>query len=123
MGLGSYWVEVIDSFGCIGRDTVFVQDICPTEIYLPNVFSPNFDGINDEFKVYGTDIIEIHLQVIDRWGGLAFETKNPEQAWDGKIGDRSAEPGVYVWKLEIKGYLEDGTIYEEVLSGVITLVL
>ncbi len=120
---GSYWVEVVDSFGCIGIDTVFVQDICPTEIYLPNVFSPNFDGINDEFKVYGTDIIEIHLQVIDRWGGLAFETKNPEQAWDGKIGDRSAEPGVYVWKLEITGYLEDGTIYEEVLSGVITLVL
>ena len=120
---GTYWLEVTDSLGCTARDTILIQDICPTQIYLPNVFTPNFDGINDVFKVYGNDIIEMHLQVIDRWGGLVFETKNPDGAWDGKVAGKMAEPGVYVWQLRISGYKEDGSIYEEVLSGVISLVI
>ena len=119
---GTYWVEVMDFNGCMGRDTVLVQDICPTQVYLPNVFSPNFDGINDVFKVYGTDIIEMHLQVLDRWGGLVFETRNPKEGWDGSAKGKQVSPGIYVWHLALTGYKADGTVYEEVSSGVVTLV-
>lgn len=119
---GTYWLEVTDSLGCIGRDTILVQDVCPTQIYLPNVFSPNFDGINDVFKVYGTDIIEMHLQVLDRWGGLVFETRNPMEGWDGTTKGKKLSPGIYVWHLSLTGYNGDGIVYEEVISGVVTLV-
>jgi gliding motility-associated-like protein len=119
---GEYWVEVSDQYGCIGLDTILLQQICPTEIYLPNVFSPNFDGTNDYFQVFGHDIIKMQLRIFDRWGGLVFESINQEERWDGTFNGEDVTEGVYVWMLEIEGYSEDGSMYSEVLSGSVTLI-
>ena len=74
-----YWVEVTDIYGCIGRDSVTLRKICPTKVYIPSAFSPNFDGINDTFGVLGADIISMHFQVFNRWGALVYETTNPDE--------------------------------------------
>lgn len=118
----TFWVAVTDAFGCVGMDTVALQKICPTKVYIPSAFSPNFDGINDTFGPLGTDIIRAHFQVFSRWGELVFESSDLEIQWDGYFRSKPVSPGVYVWQLEVEGYREDGTTYTEVLAGSVTLV-
>ncbi len=119
---GTFWVEVVDEYGCIGSDTVNLKEICPTKIYVPNAFSPNFDGTNDYFGIYGFYIIKMNLTVFDRWGGLVFETSNPDDQWDGSFKGEPVSVGVYTWQLEVEGYEEDGTIFFEIQSGSVTLI-
>lgn len=119
---GAFWVEVTDQYGCTGSDSVTLKEICPTRIYVPNAFSPNFDGTNDYFGVFGFHIIEMKLSIFDRWGGLLFETLNPEDQWDGTFKGEPVAVGVYVWQLQIEGYEEDGTIFSEIQTGSVTLL-
>ena len=119
---GKYWVEVTNDIGCIGSDTISLVEICPTRIYVPNAFSPNFDGTNDYFEIFGFHIISMKLTVYNRWGGVVFETTDPGGRWDGTVKGEPSENGVYVWQLQVEGYEEDGTIYSEVQSGSVTLL-
>lgn len=118
----TYWVQVTDPFGCIGTDSVTLYKLCPTKIYIPNAFSPNFDGINDEFGVLGEGIISMHFQIFSRWGELVYETTDTDAYWDGQFKGKPVRAGVYVWQLALEGLLEDGSIYTDVLSGSVTLV-
>lgn len=75
------------------------------DLYIPNVFSPNNDGVNDKFKIYaarelGMQIVE--LSIFDRWGNLVFRKKNIEenwQGWDGRFNGVKVLSGVYAYKL------------------------
>jgi len=118
---GDYSVRVFDEYGCTAQDSITIIEQCPTKIYVPNVFSPNDDGINDTFNVLGADIAGIHLQIFDRWGNLLFESTNG-QAWNGRYRDEWVDPGVYVWVAVIEGFDEMAEPYTERLSGSVTLV-
>lgn len=88
-------------------------------MYVPNGFSPNGDGRNDEFRPYGKFFALRRLQVYDRYGGLLFEAKGPGATWDGRAADgRPAMPGTYTYLIEY----ED--IYGEArtASGAVSLV-
>lgn len=78
-------------------------------VYLPNVFSPNEDGDNDEMRAYGP-LARIRLyQVYDRWGGLVFSTDNPDGAWDGTDNGKPASLGVYtcvIWYTDTRNGTE-----------------
>ena len=72
-------------------------------MYVPNVFSPNQDGINDIFKPSFSNIGDIsgyQFQIFDRWGSLLFETRDPTVGWNGRAKERVLNPGVYVWRME-----------------------
>jgi gliding motility-associated-like protein len=87
--------------GC--RDTVIGKVIVedPITFYAPTAFSPDFDGINDEFKVYATGIKEDNflLQIYDRWGEVIFESTDIEKGWDGLTRNKQdvCEQGAYTW--------------------------
>ncbi len=119
---GLYTVEVADQYSCTGRDTVLLRNICPTNIYVPNAFSPNDDGINDTFGVFGTDIQAMKLSIFDRWGNLLFTTEDQEEQWDGKFHETPMNTGTYVWQLEFTGVRKDGSIYDQVMSGAVYLI-
>jgi gliding motility-associated-like protein len=73
-----------------------------SELIVPNAFSPNGDGINDEFFAVGRGIYPetFKIFVYDRWGSLAFEGHNLYESWDGKInGSLIRETGVYTYIL------------------------
>jgi gliding motility-associated-like protein len=104
-----FYLEAIDDLGCNSRDSVLVvvQKIRP--IYTPNIFSPNYDGINDYFTVYGNAAAEkiLRLEVYDRWGGLAFSATDLElgaepMGWNGEINGQKAESGVYVYYAQVE---------------------
>lgn len=68
-----------------------------SDIYIPNVFSPNGDNINDLFlPIFNCDAVTFfNLQIYDRWGNLLFESQNKEKGWNGKCQDVNLNPGVY----------------------------
>ena len=119
---GLYWVQVTDEHGCIAADSIFVRDLCPTRYYIPNIFSPNDDGVNDYFSVFGSDLETLRLSIYDRWGNLIFESNSINAQWDGRFQGKPVLPGVYVWVAEIGGYLEDGTPFSTVESGSVTVL-
>ena len=120
---GNFSVEVIDEFGCIGSDSLTLIQQCPTDLYIPNVFSPNGDNQNDEFAILGGDMESMELKIFNRWGELVFENNNQAIGWDGTTFDRKlALPGVYVYRLDFVGFERDGGTFEGKKYGTITLV-
>jgi len=75
-----------------------------SNLVLPNVFTPNFDSINDVFKPVTDEITELSFSIFNRWGNLIFETERVNGFWDGRT--TSGEPcqdGVYFCVLTAKG--------------------
>lgn len=109
-----FTLVVTDTFGC--REEIQFQltirepDI---EIYIPNTFTPNGDGINDGFTLFSNAIFqEVDLMIFDRWGSRVFYTNsispnNESSGWDGTIRGRPADSGVYIYSFRL--YYADGS--------------
>ena len=97
---GIYWLEVKDKNGCSATDSISVvgKSNCIFDIFFPNAFTPNGDGINDFFKpiVYG-GLDEFQMVIFNRWGQKVFETSNPNIGWDGTLNGKKQDPNTYVW--------------------------
>lgn len=78
---------------------------CPANIYIPTAFTPNDDGRNDLFEIYGSDIETLTLRVFNRWGGLIYEGMGSNAYWDGNFNSESAAAGVYIYWLEYQNKL------------------
>jgi gliding motility-associated-like protein len=74
------------------------------DFFIPNAFTPNNDGNNDIFKVYGSSIRELTMRVYNQWGELIFETKNAQNGWDGTWKGRPEAVGVYVYVAQVTFY-------------------
>lgn len=95
------------------------DDTCRIDILLPNVFSPNGDGINDVIKPILLGIEElICFKIYNRWGNLVFETKNRDFGWDGAFRASNQETETYMWLVE--AYDRDGIIIKR--TGMLTLL-
>jgi gliding motility-associated-like protein len=94
------------------------------DIYIPNVFSPNGDGINDVFMVsFGQDfeVTGMTGSIFDRWGNLLFSSKAIPFTWDGYFNDKAVMQGVYVYTINVK-YTDQGTERDVSFAGDVTLV-
>lgn len=82
-GAGTYTVTLIvtNSNGCV--DTITSVIVVPEGILIPNVFTPDGDGINDEFYIPNSGMEEYRIQIYNRWGTLVFEAAADEIRWDG----------------------------------------
>ena len=90
----------------INHDIIVSSEIC-CKLYFPNAFSPNFDGINDEFKPEynpeDCDVIKLfEFRVFNRWGGLVFFTDEKSKGWDGTHKGQVASEDVYIWSCSYK---------------------
>ena len=86
---------------------------------FPDAFTPNGDGLNDEFMpLLGQGYRKFRFEVYDRWGGLIFRSRDPGEAWDGTHKKSHCPEGVYVWKFF--GELKDGNAVEK--QGTVTLI-
>ncbi|MEP2025350.1 MAG: gliding motility-associated C-terminal domain-containing protein [Reichenbachiella sp.] len=74
-----------------------------TTMFLPNVFTPDNDGLNDRFVAKGPKVFNFELEVYSRWGALIFTTTDNFNGWDGRINDKEAPEGTYIYKI----YFED----------------
>ncbi len=70
------------------------------DFFVPTAFSPNGDGNNDVFKVYGSGLSKVNMQVFNRWGEKVFDTSNQWLGWDGSYKGIVQNPGVYTYSVE-----------------------
>lgn len=120
-----YELWVRDLAGCTASDILQINVERIDRVYIPNVFSPNDDGSNDQFTVYGGQQVGLlrSVRIYDRWGELLFEKldlppNEPAQGWDGYTKGKEVMPGVYVYVVEVEYF--DGT--SEVFTGDLTVV-
>jgi len=100
---GTYDVMLViqTAEGC--NDTAFTTITIINGIHIPNVFSPNGDGLNDLFEISGTNFDIYYCGIFNRWGHKVFETDKPQVSWDGRTttGTMAVE-GTYFVVLKIK---------------------
>ncbi len=102
----TYFLTITDPSGCVFTDSVRIavrESTCEFPyVFVPNAFTPNGDHKNDLLLVYGDHIVEMKLQIFDRWGELVFESSDPKKGWDGRHNGNPCEPSVYVYHLEVQ---------------------
>jgi len=114
-----YYVTGVDANGCENIDSMIVYVLEQTTIVLPNVFTPNADGIHDVWKPVLVGIGEItYFAVYNRWGDMLFESSDPNLGWDGTYQALTQEIGNYV--AYVKGL--DGFGNGIVKSGTVLLM-
>lgn len=124
---GQYLVEVKSYCGQGTSQTdIIPQDVCaPSPVfYLPNVFTPDGNGVNDKFTLFTNlpeNIVGIYGEIFDRWGNLLFASSAIPFEWEGTLHGESMNPGVYVYMLRVT-YLDNGETLVKNFSGDVTLV-
>ncbi len=86
--------------------------------FIPNVFTPNGDGINDSFQGFGFGLLEYEMSIFDRWGDEIYHTRDYNDPWDGKAnrGAKMAQIDVYVYLINIKDILGIKHFYRGIVS-------
>lgn len=122
-----YTLTVTDPNGCTAQASVFIDLDANRNVYIPNVFSPDGDGINDEFRVFAcTGVRSVnYARVFNRWGEVVFTSDavpancfDGAALWDGRVNGQVVTPGVYVYIIEVE-FLDDVTL---VFRGDVTLL-
>ncbi|MBL7791095.1 MAG: gliding motility-associated C-terminal domain-containing protein [Saprospiraceae bacterium] len=102
---GVYALEVSNDCETVSQNVEVVPEVKGKLgiFYIPNVFSPNSDGINDLFQVFtgeGVQVEQFQLNVFDRWGNMLYSSEDYTAGWDGDYRSKAMNPGVYVWHLK-----------------------
>lgn len=104
MDKGNYRAVVLVSNADCQLDSVeFSISVSESMLVVPNVFTPNGDGANDEFRVAYRSIKEFECCVYNRWGHLVYRWNDPAKGWDGNINGRPASEGAYFYVIRALG--------------------
>jgi gliding motility-associated-like protein len=105
----TYTLTVIDINGCTASSQIFVDIDRNRKVYIPTVFSPNGDGINDKFQVFtGLGVEHINfVRLYDRWGEKVYEeidlppSSDGTPGWDGNFRGHDMDPAVFLYLVEV----------------------
>jgi gliding motility-associated-like protein len=99
---GVYSVKVVDANGCTGNATVeILYNNCCTP-FIPNAFTPNGDGANDNYRVeYKGDMDLKEMYIYNRYGQRVFSSSNVSKTWDGTFNDKKVDAGTYFYYIRI----------------------
>jgi gliding motility-associated-like protein len=98
-----YSIHAVSDSGCIADAKSLITVIPQHQVYIPNAFTPNHDGPNDYWEIYGNKKVWVFVeaQVFDRWGEKIFESNDINFQWDGTYKGTPMEPGVYIYTCTI----------------------
>lgn len=113
-----FYATVESSDGCIETDSILVTVI--GNLYVPNAFTPDGDGINDLFKAQGVDITEFKMEIFNRWGERIFVSNSIEEGWNGDSPDNDYYAPTDVYPYRIVATEHTGKVFE--LKGMVTLI-
>lgn len=105
-----YTLKLVNQVGCSLDTIVRILEEC--EVYMPNTFSPNGDGINDVFGAINQSFVsKWELTIFDRSGSMLYFTDNAYSGWDGTYNGKIAQVGVYAWSLVYRISSQEVDIY------------
>jgi len=117
-GLGNFSIDLItiDTNGCSDTAVHEVEVKADVHVYIPNAFTPNADQLNQNFGPVVSDVKEVNMRIVNRWGELVFSEKGPNVEWDGNYKGQFAQEGIYVYLIEVIGndnrkYMYEGTVH------------
>jgi gliding motility-associated-like protein len=117
--LGQTVVIYVKAVGdCESQTTRYAATSGNFEFYVPNAFTPNDDGKNDFFLIYGPNFRSMKMKIYNQWGQIVFESAEQRLGWDGKTNGAKQPSGVYAYYLEV--VLLDGR--KQVYKGSVTLI-
>ncbi|HEY9124459.1 MAG TPA: gliding motility-associated C-terminal domain-containing protein, partial [Bacteroidales bacterium] len=120
----TYHVLVTDSFGCTNEDSVKV--FVANTIFIPSLFTPNNDGKNDYFKIYGFGILELTIKITDKQNNIVYESSILDEilttGWDGNYKGIPLEEGIYRWNISGKFINGETLFYKGKRTGILTLI-
>lgn len=96
-GSSCYKIQAVTAQGCKAEDEVCITVTSEYAIYIPNIFTPNYDGLNDVFMVYGTGITKLEMFIFDRWGEKLFVSNDQKKGWDGTVKGIECKDDVYTY--------------------------
>ncbi len=117
-------LSLVDSSGCTATDSILILVFVPKQVYIPNVFSPNGDDINDKFYIQANAFAEEvdYLLVVDRGNAVYershFPVNDPDYGWDGTLNGKMMFPAVFTYLTRVR--FTDGQVIP--FSGTVTLV-
>jgi gliding motility-associated-like protein len=121
----TYTFTVIDTLGCQGRASLTIIVDRTKGVYIPDAFSPNGDGDNDYFTIYGGPNVELieELKIFDRWGEMVFVAEEflpnvPQFGWDGWFRNKPMNAAVFAFFTRVR--FKDGST--QIYKGDLTLV-
>ncbi len=112
------YVYGISNSGCGDTAEIRVNIRYLDQIFIPNTFTPNNDGRNDEFRLYGNNIAKAEMKIFNQWGQLIFESSDQYKGWNGYFKGQLQPVGVYVYVMKVT--LTDNTVLNR--KGSINLV-
>ena len=125
---GTYYLEVSDGNGCTAIDSIFIRVKNQTsEIYIPNIFSPNADSKNDTWNITFSDSRSkiISIQLFERWGQQVYSCKSHPNGmgsncngWDGMVNNHPCLPNVYIYLI----HWENAAGQRFLIKGDVTLI-
>jgi gliding motility-associated-like protein len=107
---------------CYFTDEIIVEEVNCEEIFIPQAFSPNGDGENDYWKIFGISLDNLNAKVFNEWGECVYASRDLEDKWDGTYNGKKCSPGGYQYVIEYQGVTPRGRKFKEKKAGVIFLV-
>jgi gliding motility-associated-like protein len=101
------------------------EPLIPVQIYIPNVFSPNGDNLNELFipQINLPERIgDYHLIIFNRWGDIMFTSQDPAVGWDGTFNEKKLDPAVFVYTLQWRDLSLPASEKAQIAYGDVTLV-
>lgn len=121
----TYTLTLTDAGGCTISDQITIIVDRNRPVFVPNAFSPNGDGVNDNFTLYsGMSVDQIlQMKIFDRWGNLLMDRQdmqpnNPSLGWDGQFRNKPLNPGVFTYFFEVL-YMDGQT---DIITGEVVLL-
>ncbi|MBL0310689.1 MAG: gliding motility-associated C-terminal domain-containing protein [Bacteroidetes bacterium] len=99
----TYQVQVTNNAGCVATDIVTINVSPSFSLYVPNSFTPNADGINDFFEIFGNrqGISFLEIELFNRWGETVFQSNDHSFKWDGLYKGEPLATQTLIWKLKL----------------------
>ena len=111
-------LQIENEHGC--TDQTYRTISPPLEIYVPNAFTPDYDGINDIFEYSLNGVDEFEMFIFNRWGEVIWYTNVQGEFWDGSFnnGEYFAQNQTYTWLIKVRAK----NIFSEEISGTVTIL-
>ena len=122
--VGKYEItmESKSTFSCTNKYSKWIEVKNDFNVYIPNTFTPDADGLNDTFKPVfspeGVDFTKYQMEIYDRWGQRLYSTTNHDMGWDGKVKGELVKEGSYVYRIKFADMM--GQVFDK-LGNVVLL--